>query len=174
MTDCPGNNIYDRLGEFRATVSARVGSVKPIYNPEPYKIDPVEPEDMVTYQTIEPPSQIPSTRLAWTDSQVFTPTASFGGKPIQIKLSYSGASMTLAPATLKKPNARAGVKIVPFTSKDTANIVLDGNENLKISIGNQIYTAKTFSLSSDVLRISSWSRLPDWDSAKKYNDNLFR
>lgn len=149
--------------------------MSPIYNPGPYKIDPIEPEDMVTYQIIEPPvTQKPLIPIAWTDSQVFTPTTSFGGKSIQIKLSYPSSSITLAPATLKKPNARAGVKIVPFTSKDSANITLDGNENLKISIGNQSYIAKMFSLSSDVLRISSWSRLPDWDTSKKYNDNLFR
>jgi hypothetical protein len=36
------------------------------------------------------------------------------------------------------------------------------------------YMGGSVKFSHSVVRIDSWSRIPDWDKNKTYNDNLFR
>lgn len=181
VTDCPGSNIFIKIPELRTLVASRVWKVNPIYNYNTVPFDPIAPQDEVKYVIASSPVFIPPSQVSpvletpsFSDSQTFVPAPSFWWKPIKIKLSYPKDTISITTATDKKPSAKIGLKISPFAPRDTAEISLLWKDKLSIRLGEKILTASTFSLSSDLVRISSWSRIPEWDTSKKYNDNLFR
>lgn len=185
-TGCPWDNLYEILPELRNAVMGKVWKVSPIYNTTIWTIDPLDPED-ITLHTLKSSSTSSTSSTATTiikpvpllnlpkssDLQV-PPTRSAGGKPIKIRLSYPGDTLLLESATKKIANVKIGTKKAPFKKWELLNIALNGKTGLVIKVWEKQYQASEISFSSDIVRISSWSRVPLWDTNKRYNDNLFR
>jgi stage II sporulation protein D len=45
---------------------------------------------------------------------------------------------------------------------------------LDLTFGDKKFSGKRIVFHSDVVALPSWSRIPAWDTLKRYNDNLFR
>lgn len=73
---------------------------------------------------------------------------------IRVKLSYTGTWITI----------KDGKKSYTFTAND---------HTLEIA-GRKIKKLEIHPKSGNYLEISSWNRIPEWDTQKKYNDNIFK
>lgn len=177
-TSCPGKNLYSELDELRSRVASRVWKVTPVYNPNPGAIDPVPPEDMVTYIYPWQKSQIQiaSAIIKKTqDTSIIRPSVSLWGKNIKIKLSYPDTqNIGLSIASTGIPNLKIDSKKMTGKSLKKVNVWIVWNDKLSIKIWEKSYTWSYFEYSAPVVRIDSWTRIPAWDTTKKYNDNLFR
>lgn len=174
-TSCPGKNLYSELDKMRSRVASRVWKVKLVYNPNPGLIDPVPPEDMITYvyPWEKSKTQIASSKI--TTPTLLRPTASLGGRPIKIKLSYPTIdTISLSVASTGIPNIKIDTKKMTGKSLKNINVWIVWNNQLSIKIWEKSYTGKYLEYSAPVVRIDSWTRIPSWDTTKRYNDNLFR
>ena len=172
-TDCPGENLYDILPELRSLVVWKVWNREIVYNTEKIQKDPLDPEDIVKYR-VKDPDTISINPPSFLSFSLPRPSRSLGWKSIKIKLSYPDDTITLSPATAKKLVLRLDKKILPLTSTGVVNVSLTGSNTITTQIGESIYTGSKLTMTSDIVRISSWSRVPAWDSSRRYNDNLFR
>jgi peptidoglycan hydrolase-like amidase len=177
-TSCPGKNLYSELDGLRNRVASRVWKVTPVYNPNPGTIDPVPPEDMITYIYPWQKSQIQiasTTTKKPQNTTLIRPSASLGGKNIKIKLSYPQTqSIGLSVASTGIPNLKIDTKKMTGKSLKKVNVWIVWNNQLQIKVWEKTYTGTYFEYSAPVVRIDSWTRIPAWDTTKKYNDNLFR
>lgn len=177
-TSCPGKNLYSELDGLRNRIASRVWKVIPVYNPNPGAIDPVPPEDMITsvYPWQKSQIQIASATSKKTqDKTLIRPSASLGGKNISIKLSYPNTqSIDLSIASTGIPNLKINSKKMTGKSLRKVNVWIVWNNQLQIRIWEKSYTGTYFEYSAPIVRIDSWTRIPAWDTTKKYNDNLFR
>lgn len=167
-TSCPGRNIYSILPELRNTIVWKVWKLSPIYNTGDKTIDTVDPENVVEYR-LKTEIFMP-TLIINTDKRIM----SSGGKPIKIKLSYPHESLDFLSAGMRAARLILDGKNIPYKKWDTVKIEKWDKDMLKISTQSGTYTGKIVSFSTDLFRISSWSRVPTWDNTGKYNDNIFR
>ena len=170
-TTCSGKNLYALIPEIREIVAGKVWNLTPILNTEARKIDPIAPEDMVEYVIKDTPI---STPLNTTAAPTWVVKSSWG-KPIKIRLSYPESdTMTLIRGWQKTPMLRLDGKKISFQKDDIVSVGKVWNDMISLKIGDIAYTGHTLWFSSDLVRIPSWSRIPAWDTTRKYNDNIFR
>jgi len=167
-TACPWKNLYAYLPELRNIIVWKVWNISPVLNSNIKSIQDIPLEDRIKYRIQE---NIPAVSPVKIPVQ-YTP--SNGWKKIKVRLSYTGTSIILDNITSKQPIVKNGVKKIQFLTKDSASIGVYGKDQLSIRIGMKSYTWRIFSIEGDILRVASWQRIPSWDTAKKYNDNLFR
>lgn len=171
-TSCPGANLYAMMDDLRSSVAQSVGSVIPVINPEPYKIQAAPPEDWVEYIVGKSSSTSVVTKTL-SPTQV---SPSLGGAPIRIKLSYPVELLSLRMSAATN-NIRIvqmdGKRISPALTKNI-EVWIVWNNKLSIKSGKKTLTGSEISYKSRIVRIDSWSRIPTWDTTGKYNDNLFR
>lgn len=168
ITACPGNHLYELLPEIRESVVWKVWIIKPIYNQKNKYIESRPPEDTYVYvleSTISLISQTPSQSI---------PSSAGSKNRVKVSLSYTGSSVDISGFSSRQPIVKNGVKRLQFLKKDTLQVQALRNDLLSIRIGMKSYTWRLITIESDVLRVDSWTRIPTWDTTKKYNDNLFR
>jgi hypothetical protein len=173
LTSCPGDKIYALIPEIRDEVATKVWKVIPVYNTDtPYR-DPLAPEDAVSLVLKDDTQKAVSMSSvnSWT---VPSPRVSLGGKTIKIRLSYPSDTLSFRSATARKAIVRMNAKILPFAKNIEGSVFLSGSSDVILKVGNSQYVGKTLTVTSDVVRIPSWNRVPTWDSTRRYNDNLFR
>lgn len=174
-TSCPGDNIYDELPSIRNEVVWKVWKLQPVYNTDPLSKDPLDPEDEIQYMPSSGASgQSQISSYITQSSNLPTPTKSTLSKAIKIQLSYPSDTLTFRSATDKKAVVRMNAKILPFGKNMEWTVFLTWANEIIFQLGNKQYSGKTLTVSSDVVRIPSWNRVPAWDSSRRYNDNLFR
>jgi hypothetical protein len=168
-TSCPWVNLYSLLSEMRTTLSSRIGAVISTKNSLGI-IDPLPEEDKVQYvsRTVSVPPQkslvitSPIKKTQWW-------------KLLKIKLSYPHENEIVLEGPLyKNPDIRIWKRKVISKKWESMKIHTWKNNTLITEIGWKKYTSPTMSFASDIVRISSWSRIPSWDTNKQYNDNTFR
>lgn len=167
-TDCPGENLYDAIPELINIVVWKVWYVQPILNSAPLKLDVLDPEDMTTIVIKDP--AMPTTSALST----IIVSPSFGGKTTKIKLSYPHDVITLKSWAQKKSVVRMDGRIIPFGITSLATVSEEWSTSILLKIQGREYRGTQFTISSDLIALPSWERIPDWDTNKKYNDNLFR
>ena len=198
-TDCPGVNIYTLLPGFRRDLSN--SGILPVFNPEQGYIEPkpANQEENLTPATsttntsisatpapvaqintaIKPTSAITTsaipaqTSLSEATKQQLATTKYFG-KKFRVKLSYPHNEISLSSYTDTFSMAFLDYVRKPIYPGNSITISPAANGKILLKIGDIPYTLSNFSLSAGVVRIDSWNRIPDWDTSRKYNDNLFR
>jgi N-acetylmuramoyl-L-alanine amidase/Stage II sporulation protein len=167
-TSCPGANIYS---EIPGWISSLTRSYTLVDNPIVW---PIEYATENTSSTT-PVSSTP-TNIAPIWKKILPPKSRFPlGPTIDIRLSYptTNTSIHLTSGTKKNVFLVFDKKRILLRSTDIVSITSLGS-SLEATVGTKKYTASTFSLQWDLVEISSWSRIPSWDTARRYNDNLFR
>ncbi len=167
-TDCPGDNLYELIPELINTVVWKVWYIQPVLNTAPIQLDPLDPEDISTI-VIED-----TTRVIDPEVKKLRVTPSFGGKNTKIKLSYPHDTITLKSWASKKSIVRIDGRIVPFGLTSLATVSQNWSNGILLKIQGREYSWSQMTIMSDVVLIPSWQRIPEWDTNKKYNDNLFR
>jgi hypothetical protein len=163
-TSCPGDNLYAVIPEIRETVGDRIGKIDPIYNRDDTGIYPVAPEDQVEYVIKKPD----------TSNILIKRISSSWGLPIRIRLSYPHDTLDMLSSGYRLPRLLIDGKKVPLKKWETISVWKVWNNQLEIKIGEKSFIWWNISLSSDLVTLSSWDRVPSWDIAKRYNDNRFR
>ena len=174
-TTCPGDNIYELLPEIRNEIVWKVWNLQPVLNSENPNRDPIDPEDEISFviKNSNTSNTVISSYVS-NNSNIVSPVKSMGGKSIKIRLSYPTDTLLFRSATETKAVVRMNARILPFAKNIEGSVYLSGSSEVILQVGNKKYTGKTLTVTSDVLRISSWNRVPAWDSSRRYNDNLFR
>ncbi len=135
-------------------------------NPHPGTIEPIPAEDIIEYRLKGSDATKPISQPKVT-SRV--------GKKIKVKLSYPATDeISLEGPLYKKPDIRIGNKRVITKLGDSMKIHTDKNNMLTTTINGKKYQSSSMSFASDIVRIASWSRVPNWDTSRLYNDNTFR
>jgi N-acetylmuramoyl-L-alanine amidase/Stage II sporulation protein len=177
-TACAGKYLYTLIDSLRDRVAGRVWSVTPIYNPETPHIDPLPEEDKVQYVltgTVVVPSAPKSSIASSLTPDTLTPSASFWGRPIRIKLSYPLTdTITLSLASPGIADLRVWARRMRWDTTKNITVWIVWKNWLTIKAWEKTYSWSVVSYSWPLVRIDSWSRVPTWDTAGKYNDNLFR
>ncbi len=166
-TDCPWINIYSEIPWLISKLDA---PRKLIPNPENPSIDPIPPDEIQNMELKPPDSTVNQDTTILSTLFKKSPKSPI----VKIKLSYSWSSMILEWATVSPPIARIWQRKIASNQKYRAIISLIGKNQVMIQSGNRVYTGSSFSLEWEVVRITSWERIPAWDMSHKYNDNLFR
>ncbi len=199
-TSCPGKDLYSHLPEFRDTIVWKVWKLQPVYNDASNTIDPVDLESQIQYviglstsqispQSISEKSILSSSKIP---SKVLVPSIQNLlrapkidsplisrlplGPEVKIKLSYPSEKNTIILESATRKNAFLLIwkrKLV-LSSSAQVEITQSGSNMLVAKLWTKKYTANTFSVQSDIVRIPSWSRIPAWDTVGMYNDNVFR
>jgi N-acetylmuramoyl-L-alanine amidase/Stage II sporulation protein len=170
-TACPGTHIYSKISGWITELDQWYS---PVYNNNSLSIEPIPLIEQVN-RTIRVDVPAPVTSMSQWSSQIkLRPSPSVVSESIDIRLSYSGTQIDLQTAGMRIPMARIGKKKIPMSRDTIVNIILQWDKALIVKVWDKEYRTAQFSLESDVVRIVSWSRIPAWDTAKKYNDNLFR
>lgn len=176
-TTCPGENIYKLLPELRNEIVWKVWKLQPVINNKITKKDSIDPEDEIVFalkwSTTSGGSSSISSYVS-TTSSIPAPTKSIAAKSIKVRLSYPSDTLSFRSATDTKAVVRLNARILPFGKNMEGNVFLSGSSDIVVAIGNKKYSGKTLTVTSDIVRIPSWNRVPIWDSSKRYNDNLFR
>lgn len=191
-TACPWVYLYDQIALYRTTLPYAIGTVKPVWNPRTPNIDPVAPEDEVFYTpkwsstVLAPPSPPPTVPLA-PKLSTRPPVANISllpvpsvpklplGKSVRVKLSYPGSDAIMLQSAAKERVFLLVDKrrvLVPYSTSIAINISTWGL--LEARLGTRKYRGASMTIDGSIVRIASWSRIPSWDSAWKYNDNIFR
>lgn len=175
-TSCPWVNLYSQLDWLRESVASKVWKVIPMENKQYWPIDPVPWEDMVNYiYPLNTSTSKPQPLKSTIDLNLIQPTISLWGRLIRIKLSYPDVdNINLSIASKGIPNIRVDSKKLFWKQYSDINIWKVWNDRLIVNIGDKVYSWSSIEYSAPVVRIDSWSRIPIWDKAQKYNDNLFR
>ena len=148
-TACAGKNLYSLIDDIRVRVANRVWQVTPVYNMETPHIDPLPEEDKVT--------------------------VSLGGKPIRIRLSYPLTdTVSLSLASPGFADLRIWARKITGNTTKNVNVWIVWKNWLTVKVWDKTYTWANISYAGRLIRIDSWSRVPAWDTAGKYNDNIFR
>ena len=174
-TSCPGDNIYKIIPELRNEIVWKVWKLQPILNPDTPKRDILDPEDEIqfTLKWENTDEKKISSYVSYSEA-IPNPTKSIASKLIKIRLSYPSDTISFRSSTDKKATIRLNAKVLPFGKSVEWNVFLSGSNDIVLKVGNKQYSGKTLTVSSDVIRIPSWNRVPAWDSSRRYNDNLFR
>lgn len=170
-TSCPGRNIYSLLPEVRNTIVWKVWKLSPILNMATKSIDTVDPENSIEYQLVEDSIKTP---VISPLTKIPNRITSSGGKPIKIRLSYTGSTITFESAGKRASRLMLDGKSLSYAPSDDISVSTLSGDILEVNTPKMKYTGKVLSFSTDVFRIVSWSRVPAWDSIWKYNDNIFR
>jgi hypothetical protein len=146
-----------------------------VYNPEDRVIEKVEPEYEYEYRIALSTLTSDGPKITSTPSlQKQKIPLSSGGKPIKIKLSYPHSSLTLKSAGNRVGRLMIDTRGIPYTRSTEISISLSGSSELMLTYDGKSYSAKRVTLASDIVSLSSWNRVPLWDTLKRYNDNTFR
>jgi N-acetylmuramoyl-L-alanine amidase/Stage II sporulation protein len=176
-TACAGKNLYSLLDDIRVRVANRVWQVAPVYNMETPHIDPLPGEDRVTYvlaSTTTPPTVTPSVRVVPTRDTI-TPSASLGWLPICVRLSYpTNDTISLSLASPGLADLRVWARQIRWNNIQNITVWIVWNNWLTLKVWEKVYSGSSISYKWQLVRIDSWSRVPSWDTAGKYNDNIFR
>ncbi|MDD2516205.1 MAG: N-acetylmuramoyl-L-alanine amidase [Candidatus Gracilibacteria bacterium] len=149
-TACPGKNIYNELEDFRKNASYSA-NLSPVENPEINSINTIKQE------TVNP---IVSK-----------------GPTIKIKLSYPQNSIKIKSFFADRITYLSLLKIqnAKVSGKFEYNFETAGKDKIALIVGKKrVEISGKIKITADVLEIPSWSRIPSWDTEKKYNDNKFR
>ena len=168
FTDCPGDDIHDRISDMIQRLNR---SYKPVLNPINWPIQPL-PRDLVLNRELKTVvTEIPST------SPTIAPIKSvrYIGQKFRVKLSYPDATnivLATADGFAGKLFIDKKKTVLPVSQKIKISVLWE--DKLGIIVGNKFYSGSELKLSHSVVRIDSWSRIPDWDKSWRYNDNVFR
>jgi len=100
--------------------------------------------------------------------------ATYFGKKFRVRLSYPSDVITLASYDSTVANAYIDYRRKPVYPNTRVEVRAQGTNQIALKIGDIPYTLSTFSFSAPAVEITSWTRIPEWDTTKKYNDNVFR
>lgn len=148
-------------------------------NPDSEETAPV-PINLQNIANIEQKSIIPNNTKIETDTKILaknseTPvTTRYFGKKMRVKLSYPHETISLSSYGNTIANAYLDYSRKPIYPGNLITVSAVGNDKIFVKIGDFTYTLKNFSFSAGVVKIDSWTRIPDWDKNSQYNDNLFR
>lgn len=101
-------------------------------------------------------------------------TTKYFWKKFRVKLSYPNNTITLSSYGNTIANAYLDYTRKPIYPGNSLTISPVGTDKIFVKMGNFEYTLENFSFSAGVVKIDSWSRIPEWDKNNIYNDNLFR
>lgn len=101
-------------------------------------------------------------------------TTRYFGKKMRVKLSYPHETITLSAYGNQIANAYLDYTRKPIYAGNEMTISPLGTDKIFVKMGDFEYTLKNFSFSAGVVKINSWTRIPEWDKQNRYNDNLFR
>ncbi|MBP8016487.1 N-acetylmuramoyl-L-alanine amidase, partial [Candidatus Gracilibacteria bacterium] len=147
-TECPGNKVYNLLGDIRNTGNLYSSGLTYIENTF------INTENILSKNT----NTISSDFL--------------NGSLVKIKLSYEGDKIQVKSYKDEKMKISIGNRkgyiggILNFEKK--------GLDKIRLVVGNKGITLSELKISGEILEITSWSRIPSWDKELKYNDNKFR
>lgn len=165
-TSCPGHDISEKISwwiqDWRVPYS-------PILNTSALDIDllPISLQMNVSLKPIQSVVSVASIPLIKPIRYIWP--------KFRVKLSYpDDQSIMLSSQDGKNPVIKIDGKKIPQILNQKVTVWIVWNTILEIKIWDKTYTGKEIQFSHSVVRIDSWSRVPDWDKNKKYNDNLFR
>lgn len=190
ITNCPGKNIYNSLPIFRKEFAK---NIDPVFNPNRGNVESRVTNISTVQDTstsiqnhqnlssqLTPFSEISAKKGDF--SRKLTPlmqsegTRNYFWEKFWVKLSY--------PENLNQITLSAFWNVPSVWIFDSIRIGISAGKNIEISpikknllrvnIDGVIREVKNFSLSSGIIEINSWMRIPDWDKQMQYNDNLFR
>ncbi|MBC7503973.1 N-acetylmuramoyl-L-alanine amidase [Candidatus Gracilibacteria bacterium] len=175
-TSCPGAGIYQYIPEWISRLD-RVYS--PVYNLEQGVIEPKVANRVMnttlknnTPRIVLIPTASASTTIA---SNVNIAIVRYIGPKFRVRLSYPNIeNITLSAADTGIGKLILDNKKIPLKSLEKIQVGTVGNNQLRIKIGENIYTGGVLKLAHTAVRIDSWDRVPDWDKSGRYNDNTFR
>lgn len=198
VTSCPGNAIYNQLGNWRNEIASYAISSSVTLQSAPTvsqnnNILPLKPtisgmfgDGNVRATTTSVTTALSSMAATTYNTSVTRSLTAFEKsqlnslvydlEKIGVKLSYPKEPMSI---TLRPFDGLSGVVSLDgerySISGNTDVVATLVNGNLSVKIGNQAEkNAKTVSLQSAVVEIPSWTRKPEWDTKNRYNDNIFR
>ncbi len=98
------------------------------------------------------------------------------GPDVRVRLSYPDTKnlLQIESATSKMSVLHIGKRKIQLKPSDILSVAILPSGILQATVGKKKYRSSLFSLEWDIFRILSWDRIPSWDTARKYNDNLFR
>lgn len=178
-TACPWKDLEDRLGALRTTVNSNVWNVWLIKNTINIgTIEPTPKEDTITYvypNEIVQPKSVKIATNSYKNSTTLRANPSFGWPRIKIKLSYPILdTIDISIASIGMPSIRIWDERIFGNRVQSIKVWIVWNNTLSVRVWNKIYTWWTLEYNAPIVQIDSWSRIPTWDTSKKYNDNLFR
>ncbi len=169
-TNCPWDNVYPLITQWIWELD---NAYVPVFNTQKKYIQKPPPERIMnTKLKGEKKSVLPEKYVQVIQTQK---RVRYIWPKFRVKLSYpNDASIILSSQDGKNPVIKVDSKKIPQILNQKVNVWILWNNILEIKIGENTYTGKEIQFSHSVVRIDSWSRIPDWDKTKKYNDNLFR
>lgn len=166
-TTCSGKNLYMLLDELRSNLSQEIWTLTFVRNQRVWKIEKLDPQDMVEYRDEDREwENVPSVQsMKW-----------WKWKKIKIKLSYpvENSSINLSVPLYQQWLLILWKKRVRMKKWESMEIHTSKNNTLSVVVGKKHFIVPSFTLSSPLIRIDSWTRIPLWDTSKQYNDNVFR
>ncbi len=173
ITDCPGSGIYEYIPSFLNQLDRQYS---PVFNPNSWVIEPL-PADQQMNRTLKVTT--PTTALPMMKPPVLKVSIpkviKYIGQRFRVRLSYPDTqSIVLATADGKIGKITLDKKKIPMQTSQKLLVNTDWNKKIVLKLWEKYYTGSELRLSHTIVRIDSWSRIPDWDKANRYNDNLFR
>lgn len=95
------------------------------------------------------------------------------GPSIKIKLSFSWETLEIKSFTPEKMKISIGNRSW-VTKLTSLKFVPKWTDKIALVVWKKSLKITNFSISSTVLEIANWSRIPAWDSSRNLNDNKFR
>ena len=147
-------------------------------NPASTPPPPTTPSPTILRVPTLTPTPIASTLLASNSPSPqltkFLPAVYFGQK-FRARLSYPTDRTSITLSSLGGTSAIAFLdsQKISVPAPSTAEVSLMGT-GLFVKMGALTYIVSDFSYAAPVVSIDSWTRVPDWDTSGRYNDNLFR
>lgn len=185
-TACPGNNIHSEIPGFITKLDRPLMLIDnpviwPIELPlewdeAPYQILIGSSEESASKTGL--PALVPNIASLLRLPKLPSPVQSLlsTGPEVKVKLSYptDKTTLELESATSKNAILQMGKRKVMLKSSDLVVLTPEGSGLLIATVGKKKYTSSSFALQWDLVRIPSWTRIPSWDTSRKYNDNTFR
>lgn len=172
-TSCPGDNIHSLIPDL----INRLNSIySPIINKRSGSIDPLpKNEDMnMTLNTASSVKVVPNQDIRISVAST-TSKSRYIWKKFKVKLSYPDEK-SIALSFLEWESKKISLwskKILVWTWENIV-VWIVWNNRIEVSVGWKKHEWTELKIAGNVVRINSWNRIPTWDSAWRYNDNLFR
>lgn len=170
-TDCPGSDIFQYIPGFITRLNKQY---YPVLNPISGIVE-ATPSNQIMNKSLKTTSVIlPSMAppiLAITPLAVVR----YIGPKFRVKLSYpDDKQIVLATADGKVGSIVLDKRRIPVQASQKVEIIPVWDSKINIKIGKRSFIGSELRFAHSIVRIDSWNRIPEWDKARKYNDNLFR
>ncbi|PID84589.1 hypothetical protein CSB09_00295 [Candidatus Gracilibacteria bacterium] len=163
-TSCPGRNIEVYIPFWRQYLDV---AHTPVLNTLPTKIEK-KPSYLALNTKLR--KDAITKKIHHIGRSIF-----YGGKKIKIKLSYPKKDfIQLSAYETNRMFVFLDGRRKPVFEGTRIQVSPIGNDRLRVEIGNREYKVKSFKIQGNQIQIDSWNRIPEWDTNKIHNDNIFR